>query len=190
MHVVDVKVQIHGTERGIRTEIQGITTHVRVREDILITHIGIGEADTGLAGVHRNDRGVGGRQTELEEVRRVIRDDEERMLTAVVVTQHKSTVGLGSPRLIGVAHGVDVVHTVGTHTIYLLYVVPLAQLAIEGEGTVVLYSPFRVTRSGFLGGDQDDTVARAATVEGCCSRTFEDRHRLDVIRVNGRDSVT
>ena len=98
-------------------------------------------------------------------MRRVVGDDEERTLLAVVVTQHQAAVGLRTPGFVGVADSIHVVHTVRTHTIDLLYVVPLAQLRVEGERTVVLNAPLGVARAGFLGGDEDHTVAGTTTVE-------------------------
>ena len=72
----------------------------------------------------------------------------------------------------------------------MLNVIPLAQLAVERERSVVLYAPFGIARIGFLRGDEDHTVARTATIQRRSSRTLQHRHRLDVIRVDGRDSVT
>ena len=123
-------------------------------------------------------------------MRRVVRDNTERTLFAVVIAKYQTFIGLGTPRFVSVAHGVHVVLTVRAHTVHLLHVVPLAQLRIQGERTVVLYRPFRVAGIGFLRGDKDHTVAGAATVQGGCGRTFQHRHRLDVIRVERRNTVT
>ena len=190
VNIVHVEVEIHRTETCVGTQVESVTAHVGVRQNILVTHIRIGETNTRLAGVHRYHSGVVGRQTQFEEVRCVVGNDQERMFLSVEVTKGQSAVCFRSPGLVGITCGIDIIHTVRAHTVHLLYVVPLTQLAVEGECSVVLNAPFGVARVGFLGGDKDHTVRCAATVEGCRCRTFEHRHRLDVIGVDRRNTVT
>ena len=173
MCVVDIEVQVNRTDRCVGTQCQHVTAHVRVRQDVFVAHIRISETNTRLAGVHRYNSRIRGCQTELEEVRRVVRDNLEGVLLTVIVTQHQSLVSLRSPRLVRVTYGIDVVHTFGTHSVHLLYVVPLAELVIQSDCSVVLHAPLGIAGIGFLRGDQDHTVAGTATIQGCCCRAFQ-----------------
>ena len=190
MHVVDIEIQIHRSERSVGTQGQGVTAHLGVRQDIAVAHVGIRETQTCLAGIHRDDGRVVGGQTELKEISRVVRYNQEGVLLTIEITEHQASVSFRAPGLIGVAHSIHVILSFGTHTIDLLYVVPFAQLAVEGERSVVLYAPLGITRSGFLGRDEYHTMAGTAAIECSSCRTFQDRHRLDVIGVDCRDTVT
>ena len=190
MGVVSREIKIDGSQGCVSAEVERITAHVGFRQYIAVAHVGIGETYACLSGVHGNNRCVGRRQTELEEIGGVIRDNQERSFLSVEIAEYESSVGFRSPGLVGVADGIDVIHTIGTHAIDLLHVVPLAGLGVKSEGTVILHSPFGISGIGFLGGDKNDTVAGSATIECCCSRSFENRHRLDVIGVNCGYSVS
>ena len=112
------------------------------------------------------------------------------MNLTVIVTQVNTSVRFGSPGLVGTGNRVIVILAARTHTVNLLHVVPFAQLRIKGQRTVVFNAPFGIAGIGFLGSDEDHTVAGTRAVQSSCSRTLEDGHRLDVIRVDRRDSVT
>ena len=173
MHVVDIEIEIYGSEGCVSTQGQGITTHVRVRENVPVTHIGVRKTQPGLARVHGDDRGIIGGETHLEEISRVIGNNEEGVFLTVIITQHQTSVSFRTPGFIGVADRIDIVLSLGTHTIDLLYIVPFAELAIERERTIVLNAPFGIAGSCFLGGDKDHTVAGTGTIERCGGRTFQ-----------------
>ena len=73
-------------------------------------------------------------------------------------------------------------------TIYLLDVVPFSQLCIDSERTIVLHGNLILLR--LLGRNQDNTMGSTATIEGRSSRTFQYGHGLNIIWINGRDTIT
>ena len=87
------------------------------------------------------------------------------------------------------------------HTVVLqgqpLSLHPLACIhhIILGDTTAVgtqldVGSHVQLTLLTLLGGNQDHTVRGAVTIEGCRSGVLQDRHRLDILRVQVRDVTT
>ena len=111
----------------------------------------------------------------------------EWTLLAIKVLEHK-VIGLRSPTGIGARSARIRKLAIVASAIYLLDVVPLSQLCIDSERTIVLYTNLILRR--LLGRNQDNTMRSTATIEGRGSRTFQYAHRLDVVRVDGRDTIT
>ena len=185
--VVGAEVEVHLAHGGVGTQVEDVAAHVRLRHDVLVAHVGEGEADARLTIVHAHDGGVGGRETRAEETGGIVGDDEVGTLHTIEIFQHVGAVGLWAPALVGIRHGIDAVLAVAAHAINLLGVVPFSQLGIEGQRAVVLHA--HLVLVGLLGGDEDDAVAGAAAVEGRGSGAFEHRHRLDVVGVDAGDAV-
>ena len=106
----------------------------------------------------------------------------------MVKVLHQEVIGLGTPTVIGTRGGLSAVSTTVTHTIYLLNVVPLCQLLVNRERTVVLQR--HLVLVCLLCRDQDHTMRSTATIKRRSSRPLQDGHVLNVVWVNGRDTVT
>ena len=111
----------------------------------------------------------------------------EWTLLAIEILEQE-IIGLRSPTGIGTRGTGCRQLAIVTSAIYLLDVVPLSQLCIDSERTIVLYTNLILRR--LLGRNQDNTMRSTATIEGRGSRTFQYAHRLDVVRVDGRDTIT
>ena len=112
---------------------------------------------------------------------------QERTLLAIEILEHE-VIGLRSPTGIGTRGAGCRKLAIVASTIYLLDVVPFSQLCIDSIRTIVLHGNPILLR--LLGRNQDNTMGSTATIEGRGSRTFQYAHRLDVVRVDGRDTIT
>ena len=112
---------------------------------------------------------------------------QEWTLLAIEILEHE-VICLRSPTGIGTRGAGCRKLAIITSTIYLLDVVPFGQLGIDRIRTIVLHGNLILLR--FLGRNQDNTMRSTATIEGRGSRTFQYGHRLDVVRVDGRDTIT
>ena len=162
--IVGTEVYVDFSKTGIGTQVENITAHVRLRDNILVSHVGIGEAYTGMTAVGADDSRICSGKTCTEKGRCIVWNNQVGAFYAVEVFQHVAAVGFRSPALVRIRDGIDAVCSVATHTIYLLYVVPFSQLGIESQGTVVFYAELFFTVC-LLGRDEDDSVAGTATVK-------------------------
>ena len=185
--IVGGEVEINRTCGGINTEVEVVTTHIGVRQDVLVAHIGNRETHTRLTGINREDGRVLSGETCAEEIGGVVRVHQEWTLLAIEILEHE-IIGLRSPTSIGTRGAGCRKLAIVASAIYLLDVVPLSQLGIDSVRTIVLHGNLILLR--LLGRNQDNTVGSTATIEGRGSRTFQYGHRLNIIRVDGRDSIT
>ena len=111
----------------------------------------------------------------------------EWTLLAIEIFEHE-VIGLRSPTGIGTRSARIRKFAIVASTIYLLDVVPFSQLSIDSIRTIVLHGNLILLR--LLGRNQDNTMGSTATIEGRSSRTFQYGHRLDVVRIDGRDTIT
>ena len=137
---------------------------MRLRYDILVPHVRKGETDAGIALAGAYYGSVGSCQTCPEEVGCIVRNDLIRPGHSVEIGQHVRAVRLRSPALVRVRYRVDAVGPVASHAVDLLDVIPFRQLGVYGQRTVVFHA--ELVLFGFLRGDEDDTVARTASVQG------------------------
>ena len=86
--IVDAEIQVYLSCRRIGAQVENVTAHVRLGNNVFIAHIRIGKANSGFSAVHTYDGGVGGGDTRAEEVGRIVGDNEERAFYAVEILQH------------------------------------------------------------------------------------------------------
>ncbi|MPM44306.1 hypothetical protein SDC9_90984 [bioreactor metagenome] len=187
--VVSTEVKVNISQRSIGTQVKNITTHVSLWYNIFVAHVSISKSHTCIAIGCTDNSGVTCGKSCTEELRGIIGYDKIRTFNSIKILQHVASVGLRAPALISVRHRINAISTVTTHTINILYVVPLGQLCVKSQRTVILYSQF-LFAIGFLGGNQDNTVTGTATVKSSCCRSFKNRHILNVIGVNARNAIT
>ena len=106
---------------------------------------------------------------------------------AIEILEHE-VIGLRSPTGVRTRSAGCRKLAIVASAIYLLDVVPLSQLGIDSERTIVLHGNLILLR--LLGRNQDNTMGSTATIESRSSRTFQYGHRLDVVRIDGRDTIT
>ena len=111
----------------------------------------------------------------------------ERTLLAIEILEHE-VISLRSPTGIGTRSAGCRQLAIVTSAIYLLDVVPFSQLGINCVRTIILYTDLVLI--SLLGRNQDNTVGSTATIEGRGSRTFQYGHRLDIVWIDGRDTIT
>ena len=111
----------------------------------------------------------------------------EWTLLAIEILEHE-VIGLRSPTGIGTRSARIRKLAIVASTVYLLNVVPFSQLGIDSIRTIVLHGNSILLR--LFGRNQDNTMRSTATIEGRGSRTFQDGHRLDIVRIDGRDTIT
>ena len=76
-----------------------------------------------------------------------------------------------------------------THTELVLHL-GQAHYRLPLQATVILDAHTTVLLGTLLGGDQDDTCAGTATVQGGSGSTLQNGHALNVVGVNGAGTVT
>ena len=100
MGVVGGEVQVNRTHRRVDAQIEVVAAHVRVGQNVLVTHIGHAETDARLTAVHAQDGSVLGGKTCAEEGADIILVHGEGALNAVEIL-HQLVVGLGTPAHVG-----------------------------------------------------------------------------------------
>lgn len=79
--IVDAEIQVYLSCRRIGAQVENVTAHVSLGNNVFIAHVRIGKANSGFSAVHTYDGGVGGGDTRAEEVGRIVGDNEERRST-------------------------------------------------------------------------------------------------------------
>ena len=130
--VVCGEVKVNWTRRSVYAEVEVIAAHVSVWQDVLVAHVGEREAHASLTRVDREDGRVLRGETRAEEVRRVVRMHHKRVFLAVEILIYE-VVGFRSPAGVGARGARCGQFAAVAHTIDLLDVVPLGELAVDGE---------------------------------------------------------
>ena len=94
----------------------------------------------------------------------------EWTLLTIKVLEHE-VIGLRSPTGIGARSARIRKLAIVASAINLLDVVPLSQLCIDSERTIVLYTNLILRR--LLGRNQDNTMRSTATIEGTLGRIYD-----------------
>ena len=156
-------------------------------QDVLVAHIGEAEANAGLSGIHRQDSSILCSQTSTEESAGVVLIHGKWTLNTIEIL-HQLVVGFWSPAAISTRGGCLTKLTAITHTVGLLDIVPLGILGVDGQRAIIFYT--YLVFLCLLGGDKNNTMRSTATVKGRGSRAFQHGHVLNIIGVDGRDTVT
>ena len=98
--VVGGEVEVNRTCRSGNTQVEVVTAHVSVRQNVLVAHVCYAETNTRLTRVNRQNSGVLGGKTRAEETAGVVWIHQERTLYTVKVL-YEEIVGFGSPTAVG-----------------------------------------------------------------------------------------
>ena len=125
--VSHLEVEVYFLVDGrVGTQVQRITAHLRVGENVFVAHVRISGADTRVIFHGADNDGVGGGHTGSEETVDIIGNDHIRAGHSVEIRQVQSRINLRSPvfvRRILVVRTVDA--SAGSLTVDVLYIVPL-----------------------------------------------------------------
>ena len=159
------------------------------RNNILISHICIWKTYPRFTMTSTDYRCISSCQTGTEKSWSIVWNNQIRTWYPIKISQHVISICFWSPTRIGIWYCINTICTIATHTIYLLNIIPLRQLCINSQSSIIFYTEFFFPIR-FLCGNKDNSMARTATIQGWSSRTFQDRNIFNIIWVNTRNAIT